>query len=164
MSGCNRVRSVVKATTSGCLRPSSRPHWAIGITRDSRRALSLDATTRSLCRRHQHDLNIKKDQIKSRIRLLELGRRRFSTSPAQKHGHIDPPKPGEEYGLVSSNREDKGANSVARLHVTIVDKDGEEHKFEVSKGDNLLDIAQANDIRDGRYVGDQSTVHQRIMY
>jgi hypothetical protein len=35
---------------------------------------------------------------------------------------------------------------VARLHVTIVDKDGEEHKLEVSKGDNLLDIAQANDL------------------
>jgi hypothetical protein len=33
-----------------------------------------------------------------------------------------------------------------RLHVTFIDKDGEEHKFEVSKGDNLLDIAQANDL------------------
>jgi ferredoxin-2, mitochondrial len=30
--------------------------------------------------------------------------------------------------------------------VTFIDKDGEEHTFEVAKGDNLLDIAQANDI------------------
>lgn len=33
-----------------------------------------------------------------------------------------------------------------RLHVTFVDKEGEEHTFEVAKGDNLLDIAQANDL------------------
>ena len=33
-----------------------------------------------------------------------------------------------------------------RLHVTFVDKDGVEIKLAVSKGDNLLDIAQANDI------------------
>jgi len=33
-----------------------------------------------------------------------------------------------------------------RLHVTFIDKEGEEHTFEVAKGDNLLDIAQENDI------------------
>lgn len=33
-----------------------------------------------------------------------------------------------------------------RLHITFIDKDGEKHTFEVAKGDNLLDIAQANDI------------------
>jgi hypothetical protein len=33
-----------------------------------------------------------------------------------------------------------------RLYVTFVDKEGDEHKIAVSKGDNLLDIAQANDI------------------
>lgn len=33
-----------------------------------------------------------------------------------------------------------------RLHVTFIDKEGEEHTFEVAKGDNLLDIAQANDL------------------
>jgi len=37
-------------------------------------------------------------------------------------------------------------NVACRLHVTFIDKDGQEHKFEVSKGDNLLDIAQANDL------------------
>lgn len=33
-----------------------------------------------------------------------------------------------------------------RRHVTFVDKDGDEHTFEVADGDNLLDIAQANDL------------------
>jgi len=66
--------------------------------------------------------------IRDHIRALQLGRRRFSTTPMQRHGHIDPPKPGEE------------------LHVTFIDKDGDEYKFEVAKGDNLLDIAQANDL------------------
>jgi len=33
-----------------------------------------------------------------------------------------------------------------RLYVTFIDKDGEETKIAVSKGDNLLDVAQANDI------------------
>lgn len=49
-------------------------------------------------------------------------------SCAVSHGHIEPPKPGEE------------------LHVTFIDKDGDKHAFEVAKGDNLLDIAQAHDI------------------
>ena len=35
---------------------------------------------------------------------------------------------------------------IARLHVTFIDKEGEKHTLEVAKGDNLLDIAQANDI------------------
>ncbi len=34
----------------------------------------------------------------------------------------------------------------SRLHVTFIDKEGEEHTFGVAKGDNLLDIAQANDL------------------
>ncbi|OTB18240.1 hypothetical protein K445DRAFT_315036 [Daldinia sp. EC12] len=54
--------------------------------------------------------------------------RHFSTSPLLQHGHIHPPKPGEE------------------LYVTFVDKEGKEHKLAVSKGDNLLDIAQAYDL------------------
>ncbi|KAK3369993.1 2Fe-2S ferredoxin-type domain-containing protein [Podospora didyma] len=54
--------------------------------------------------------------------------RHFSTTPAVSHGHIDPPRPGEE------------------LYVTFIDKEGLETKVAVSKGDNLLDIAQANDL------------------
>ncbi|MCJ1357515.1 MAG: hypothetical protein MMC33_007511 [Icmadophila ericetorum] len=33
-----------------------------------------------------------------------------------------------------------------RLHVTFIDKEGKEHTFEVAKGDNLLDIAQSEDL------------------
>lgn len=35
---------------------------------------------------------------------------------------------------------------VSRINVTFIDKDGDSHTFQVSKGDNLLDIAQANDL------------------
>ncbi|PSN74505.1 ferredoxin [Corynespora cassiicola Philippines] len=55
-------------------------------------------------------------------------RRNFSSTPVSRHGHLDPPKPGEE------------------LKVTFIDKDGDSHTFEVAEGDNLLDIAQANDL------------------
>ncbi|KAI9725027.1 MAG: mitochondrial matrix iron-sulfur protein [Candelaria pacifica] len=59
---------------------------------------------------------------------FKKARRRFSASVPVAHGHLDPPKPGQE------------------LHVTIVDQEGKEHTFEVAEGDNLLDIAQANDL------------------
>ncbi|PMD21688.1 ferredoxin [Hyaloscypha hepaticicola] len=55
-------------------------------------------------------------------------RRAFSATSAVAHGHLDPPKPGEE------------------LYVTFVDKEGDEHKIAVSKGNNLLEIAQTYDI------------------
>ncbi|KAL8672058.1 MAG: hypothetical protein Q9168_003453 [Polycauliona sp. 1 TL-2023] len=60
--------------------------------------------------------------------MFPRARRRFSTTPIPAHGHTTPPKPGEE------------------LHVTFVDKEGAEHTFEVSAGDNLMDIAQAEDL------------------
>lgn len=49
-------------------------------------------------------------------------------TPTRRHGHVDPPKPGEE------------------IWVTFIDKDGDEHKIAASKGDNLLDVAQAHDL------------------
>ncbi|KAK3502047.1 2Fe-2S ferredoxin-type domain-containing protein [Neurospora crassa] len=55
-------------------------------------------------------------------------RRSLSTSSALQHGHVDPPKPGEE------------------LYVTFIDKDNQTHRLAVSEGDNLLDIAQAHDL------------------
>lgn len=33
-----------------------------------------------------------------------------------------------------------------RINVTIIDKDGDSHDFQVAEGANLLDIAQANDL------------------
>ncbi|RDA87644.1 hypothetical protein CP532_3825 [Ophiocordyceps camponoti-leonardi (nom. inval.)] len=59
---------------------------------------------------------------------MPASRRRIATSAPRHHGHIQPPKPGQE------------------LYVTFVDKESVEHKFAVSEGDNLLDIAQANDL------------------
>jgi len=55
-------------------------------------------------------------------------RRSFSASSVVYHGHISKPKPGEE------------------RKVTFIDKEGDSHTFEVADGDNLLDIAQANDL------------------
>lgn len=54
--------------------------------------------------------------------------RSFTTNPIHQHGDLTPPKPGFE------------------RHVTFIDKEGQSHTFEVSDGDNLLDIAQANDL------------------
>ncbi|KAF5660432.1 2Fe-2S iron-sulfur cluster binding domain-containing protein [Fusarium heterosporum] len=62
------------------------------------------------------------------VRFSPASQRAFTTSTQMRHGHIDPPKPGEE------------------LYVTFIEKDGTENKFAVSEGDNLLDIAQANDL------------------
>ncbi|KAJ5381517.1 uncharacterized protein N7496_003945 [Penicillium cataractarum] len=55
-------------------------------------------------------------------------RRCFSVTAQAAHGHITPPKPGEE------------------INVTFIDKDGTKVELQVSEGDNLLDIAQANDL------------------
>ena len=55
-------------------------------------------------------------------------RRQFSTTPATLHGHLTPPKAGEE------------------RKITFIDKEGQRHEFLVGDGDNLLDIAQAHDL------------------
>lgn len=54
--------------------------------------------------------------------------RAFSTSPARSHGHLTPPKAGEE------------------RHITFIDKGAQSHTLVVADGDNLLDIAQAHDL------------------
>ncbi|KAF3927204.1 Adrenodoxin [Dactylellina cionopaga] len=54
--------------------------------------------------------------------------RSFTTTNPLSHGDLTPPKPGEE------------------LHITFVTKEGQNFTFEVAEGDNLLDIAQANDL------------------
>jgi hypothetical protein len=60
--------------------------------------------------------------------ILYPSRRAFHDSRSLRHAELTPPKPGEE------------------LHVTFVTKEGEEFTYEVAEGDNLLDIAQANDL------------------
>ncbi|PPJ54601.1 hypothetical protein CBER1_06151 [Cercospora berteroae] len=59
---------------------------------------------------------------------LAQTRRTFASTPIQQHGDLTPPKPGEE------------------RKVTFIDKEGKDWTFEVADGDNLLDIAQANDL------------------
>ncbi|CAI7616621.1 unnamed protein product [Penicillium palitans] len=55
-------------------------------------------------------------------------RRAFSVTAQAAHGHITPPKAGEE------------------INLTFIDKDGTKIDLQVAEGDNLLDIAQANDL------------------
>lgn len=66
--------------------------------------------------------------IQRQIQISRQSLRAFSTTPTQRHGHLTPPTPGQE------------------RHVTFIDKDQTAHTFTVSDGDNLLDIAQANDL------------------
>ena len=48
---------------------------------------------------------------------------------------------------------------IYRLHVTFIDKDGDRHEFEVAEGDNLLDIAQANELEmEGEFMAVLSTL------
>ncbi|KAK2798112.1 hypothetical protein FQN51_007931 [Onygenales sp. PD_10] len=82
---------------------------------------------------------------------LTQARRRFSSTPVASHGHLDPPKPGEECVKSPERQQTRipellKLTGLYRLNITFIDKEGEEHHFQVSKGDNLLDIAQANDL------------------
>ena len=115
------VWGVVRSTVS---RKVSHPTRKLG----SATLRSSQSRTFSICRQHEAEIRARKSRIRTHIQSLEQSRRRFSTSPRSSHGHIDPPKPGEE------------------LKVTFIDKDGDEHAFKVAEGDNLLDIAQANDL------------------
>lgn len=54
--------------------------------------------------------------------------RLFQTSAPVFHGHVHKPKPGEE------------------IKVTFITKDGEQIEVDTCEGDNLLDIAQANNL------------------
>ncbi|KAG5370250.1 Adrenodoxin-like protein [Yarrowia sp. C11] len=54
--------------------------------------------------------------------------RLFQSSAPAFHGHVHKPKPGEE------------------IKVTFITKDGEQIEVDTCEGDNLLDIAQANNL------------------
>lgn len=66
--------------------------------------------------------------VLSRSLQLTWRTRNLSTTASLQHGHLRKPKAGEE------------------RKVTFIDKDGTSVTFEVADGDNLLDIAQANDL------------------
>lgn len=69
----------------------------------------------------------------------------FSASAVLMHEHLTPPKAGEEF-VTKQNCWMEMTLIFQRLHITFVDKEGDEHTFTVSKGDNLLDIALDNDL------------------
>ncbi|ROW09302.1 hypothetical protein VPNG_05836 [Cytospora leucostoma] len=97
------------------LRPSQVP------TCSTTRQFSSSSTSISISRTHRTAPRIIRPSLTAVARA-------FSTTPASRHGHIDPPKPGEE------------------IWVTFIDKEGDEHKVAANKGDNLLDVAQAHDL------------------
>ncbi len=118
----------VRGITSRCIRSLPRRTFPQELPPALRQSSRHQSRTFSVSRSHELQVQAKRSIIRQRIRALEESRRKFSTTPQQRHGHLDPPKPGQE------------------RHVTFIDKDGDEHTFEVADGDNLLDIAQANDL------------------
>ncbi|KAI1918067.1 mitochondrial matrix iron-sulfur protein [Ophidiomyces ophidiicola] len=110
------------ARVEGYSAASTPGYWNIATSSHGRR-LNTASTPRRLSRRSQNSAH-----YQSIYKNFAQPRRRFSATIPAAHGHLEPPKPGEE------------------LHVTFIDKDGDKHDFKVSKGDNLLDIAQANDL------------------
>lgn len=129
----HRSISLVERHNSIILTPLS-----ITSTRQQTRHFSENTRRRALNQR-QHVYKTFQGQfppdIHSQAQILSRARRRqFSSSNPRCHGHLDKPKPGEE------------------RHVTFIDKEGDSHVFEVADGDNLLDIAQANDLEmEGMY-------------
>lgn len=65
---------------------------------------------------------------RSMTKLPSMTIRQFSQTAITQHGFLRKPKPGQE------------------LHVTFITKEGEQINVEVAEGDNLLDIAQANNL------------------
>ncbi|KAK6212065.1 2Fe-2S iron-sulfur cluster binding domain-containing protein [Colletotrichum tabaci] len=106
--------------------PSTRLSTTLGRVAASacRQARQLPRQTRSI---HSSTIPTRPAPLSPR-QIQWISARSFSISAVKPHGHITPPKPGEE------------------LWVTFVDKDGDEHKIAVSEGDNLLDVAQDNDL------------------
>ncbi|KUL84913.1 hypothetical protein ZTR_07877 [Talaromyces verruculosus] len=95
------------------------------VSVDRRHISGLSGARKQLLQSTKVSQTVRRD---SYLRGIVQSRRRFSVTSVAAHGHITPPKPGEE------------------INVSFIDKDGEKYDFQVSEGDNLLDIAQANDL------------------
>lgn len=73
--------------------------------------------------------------------------RNLTVSAVRAHNELTPPAPGEEsVAPASPVRVWLLTTTSDRLNVTFIDKDRTPHTFQVAAGDNLLDIAQANDL------------------
>ncbi|KAL1991934.1 hypothetical protein VTN49DRAFT_5242 [Thermomyces lanuginosus] len=99
------------------------------------RIFAAERSRTPCCRTKNHSFNAltrrNLSSTRTGINLLQRvaqQRRCFSGTPSAAHGHLTPPKPGEE------------------INVSFIDKEGNRHDFQVAEGDNLLDIAQANDL------------------
>ncbi|PGH12981.1 hypothetical protein AJ79_03954 [Helicocarpus griseus UAMH5409] len=130
MSVCNGIARQLRISASHLLkdcRPlAQQPRcWNISISSESR---AFSSSLRQFSVHVRSPILRRKGVNAQSPQHITRARRRFSATAGASHGHIEPPKPGEE------------------LNVTFIDKDGEEHHFQVAKGDNLLDIAQANDL------------------
>lgn len=130
------VRSTCSRTAAAILRNVSREkatcRWQPTF---QQRCLQTDARSQQILARQvplQSSRLSRPTQQSGRIpiaaQVSQSQRKNFSTTPSRQHGDLTPPKPGEE------------------RKVTFIDKDLQEHTFEVADGDNLLDIAQANDL------------------
>ncbi|KAE9966850.1 mitochondrial matrix iron-sulfur protein [Venturia inaequalis] len=120
MNPSNRVSRLL---SSNSCRTAPTQSWT-----SSRRAQPLFACDRQVSTQSLSLFRKSKSESKSTQGQSLRLRRNFCATPVARHGHLDKPKVGEE------------------RRVTFVDKDGDKHTFEVADGDNLLDIAQANDL------------------
>src|ERR1700722_10325388 len=85
------IKSFLEDSTRKSTCAQSRKLW-IGGGRTVRLNKSFSSQ-----RQHAAEIKLKKELIRNHIYTLQSSRRKFSTSCALSHGHIDPPKPGEEY-------------------------------------------------------------------
>ncbi|KAF1991145.1 ferredoxin [Aulographum hederae CBS 113979] len=110
-----------RARGPGAIQTPCRTSSQLVQSRDSRRRIHTNITNRRLA------IQKSSEQWQAQYNFART-RRRFSSTPITNHGHLTPPKPGEE------------------RKITFIDKEGDSHTFTVADGDNLLDIAQANDL------------------
>ncbi|TID23158.1 hypothetical protein E2P81_ATG02274 [Venturia nashicola] len=127
MNPSNRISTLLSSTSNSFRQLASTPSSRrAASTTSSPRAASFFACDRRWTAQSQSQSFLHKSKS-IQGQSLRL-RRNLSATPVARHGHLSKPKLGEE------------------RHVTFVDKDGDKHTFEVADGDNLLDIAQANDL------------------
>ncbi|TVY86796.1 Adrenodoxin-like protein, mitochondrial [Lachnellula willkommii] len=134
------IRSLARLQKN-CIQRTSKPS-ATPATVSSRSLYSDAHTYTYTANRLRPSAGLSSSQRMPSPRLngsFRIAHREFSATTAVSHGHLDPPKPGEEF--VASH-----LLQPQELYITFIDKEGDEHKIAVSKGDNLLTIAQAHDI------------------
>lgn len=93
VSGAVRLGGLERAMGKLKCNPSNQIRRFSLLTSKPNPGLRGIAQTR---RNHALMIQSNKNVIRQHIRSLELSRRKFSTTSVFNHGHVDPPKPGEE--------------------------------------------------------------------